>query len=349
MPTYPTEPKAYARWLMKRLNEQSKGSHRQLYSLVESVNIALLHQVYQRTLEVEAAGGVMTGDGKRRRTIGGVFFFLVRKAIPPELVEKIFLQPWDVAHQERRDERQQELKWSERCNLITRIQQQGTIDDMKVTLTGRPGDVIQSGNTMVMQMTHTLEYKHMKFPIGTPEAVLPPVVYTVYIAEKMWKKVEPELANPDNHLTFTGVCQFDTETQTMTVIAEAVKVEKVWQPTEQSTLEVSPEKKVVETPKPAKTKKLVEASEAAPKVKKLVEPKKPAATITVKPLPSLKLPQGVPADVAAKAQELHAAIGKFHEKIANLNASKQTAGIKMTERLLQNTQKQLEKLLSPYK
>jgi hypothetical protein len=338
MPSHPTEPKAYARWLIKRLNEQGKGAHRQIYGLVENADIALLHQVYQRTLEVEAAGGLMTPDGRRRRTIGGVFFFLVREALPSEVVEKIFLKSWDAIHQQRRQLRDQELNWSQRHNMLNHIQQQGTIDNMKVTLTGRPGDAVQSGNTMVMQLTHTLEYKHLKFPIGTPEATFSPVVYTVYLAEKLWKKVEAELANPDNLLTFIGVCQFDAETQTMAVLAEHVQVEKAWQPKDDSTPATKPEKKA---------KQSVTPSEAVPKAKKPAEPKQ--AKQSTAPVPSLKVPDSVPADVAAKAQDLHAAIGKFHEKIANLKAANQTAGIKMTERLLENTKQQLEKLLSPYK
>jgi hypothetical protein len=346
--SYPTEPKEYVHWLIRRLREYNKNAHRQIFTLIENVEIDRVHEIYLRTLEVEKAGGLLTMDGERRRTIGGVFFVLVREMLPPELVDDVFLYSWGTAHQQRRQQREQELNWSERSSIIACIQQQGTIDEMKVTLTGRPDEVIQNGSTVILQMTHTLDYKHVKYPIGTPEAVLPPMVCTIYLAEKMWKKVEPELANSDKKLTVNGVCHFDPETQTMAVIVEDARIEKVKASKVPAT---SPDKEAAQAPQ--FTKKPVTATEPAPKTKKPVEPKRakqPALEVpAAKPLPSLKLPDNVPTDVAVKVQELHAAIGKFHEKIANLKAANQTAGIKMTERLLESTKQQLEKLLSPYK
>ncbi len=42
-----------------------------------------------RTLETERTGGLMLPDGSRRRTPGGVFFYLLRKSVAPKEGHKI--------------------------------------------------------------------------------------------------------------------------------------------------------------------------------------------------------------------------------------------------------------------
>ena len=56
-----------------------------LNRVAAALGIGEMQAVYQRTLEVEAAGGMLTVRGNRRRTPGGVFFFLVRQRRTAEL------------------------------------------------------------------------------------------------------------------------------------------------------------------------------------------------------------------------------------------------------------------------
>ena len=44
-------------------------------------------------LTVEANGGMRTQDGSRRRTKGGVFFYLVRGRVSPRERQQLFLRP----------------------------------------------------------------------------------------------------------------------------------------------------------------------------------------------------------------------------------------------------------------
>lgn len=44
----------------------------------------------QKTLEIEASGGMMTADGARRRSPGGVFFYIVRTGLPAEERKQIW-------------------------------------------------------------------------------------------------------------------------------------------------------------------------------------------------------------------------------------------------------------------
>src|SRR5687768_7301692 len=63
--------------------------------LVENV-IKVLGQaradaLLQQTLEIEAAGGILTATGERRRTPGGVYLKLLKEQITPEEQERIFI------------------------------------------------------------------------------------------------------------------------------------------------------------------------------------------------------------------------------------------------------------------
>lgn len=293
-----------------------------------------LHAIYERTLEIENEGGLMTADGTRRRTFGGTFFYLARTMLPKDISDAVFQTPWGKDYSKRQKQREQTMDWSNRADNLTRTNEKGTIEDMRVTLTGNPDEIVKDGTTVIVQMCHHFDYNHKQFPIGTPEAVLPPVVYAVYMAEKMWKKVQKDLAKPNRVLHINGVCHFDAETQTMAVLAEHVKTEKMKKPVKRGESEEQEQK-----PKAEKKK-----SEPA----LLKEEAQPANEVPALPVTPLVLPDGVPDDVAIKAQELHTAITKFEEKIANIKAKKQTSGLKMTERLLKNAETQLATLLKPY-
>jgi hypothetical protein len=48
-----------------------------------------MQTLFQRTQEIEAAGGMLTVRGNRRRTPGGVYFFLVKEIMTPEQEEAV--------------------------------------------------------------------------------------------------------------------------------------------------------------------------------------------------------------------------------------------------------------------
>lgn len=49
-------------------------------------------ELLQTTLEIERHGGMLTLDGSRRRTRGGVFFYLARGRMTKEQRERVFPQ-----------------------------------------------------------------------------------------------------------------------------------------------------------------------------------------------------------------------------------------------------------------
>src|SRR5918997_7016950 len=72
------------------LGEKEPGPRAQVARVVRVLGIERAQALFEQTLEVEAAGGMMLPDGSRRRTPGGVFFKLVRDNASKEERSRIF-------------------------------------------------------------------------------------------------------------------------------------------------------------------------------------------------------------------------------------------------------------------
>lgn len=69
-------------------------------------------KLFNRVLEIENGGGLMTGNGLRRRTAGGVFFHLVKtdSIISKDQKELIFGIEQTLAAERRKVSKKQKLK-----------------------------------------------------------------------------------------------------------------------------------------------------------------------------------------------------------------------------------------------
>ena len=76
--------------IIKALKENNKKAHGQIYRLVECCGPQVAEELLKDALELEQQGGLMTLDGKRRRTIGGVFFHLAKLCVPRKYKQDIF-------------------------------------------------------------------------------------------------------------------------------------------------------------------------------------------------------------------------------------------------------------------
>jgi phosphorylated adapter RNA export protein len=84
------------------VHNPDKALIKHIAETLQEVNLLLIKKVVdvigperakeflQKTLEVEAAGGLMLPDSSRRRTPGGVFFYTVRRNIPQEEQQRIW-------------------------------------------------------------------------------------------------------------------------------------------------------------------------------------------------------------------------------------------------------------------
>jgi hypothetical protein len=169
-------------------------------------------------LKVEAEGGMLTDDGTRRRTLGGVFFKLVKSQTTSKERGKIFgarqsappVPPitWD----ESKDISNEALK-----------SPQGEVFVVKITVIGRPGRIIEKNNVVITSMQNS---KMPNLPKGLPKPPADPTVYVIYMAGKQWEKVKDSIAkNSADELIIEGFPMFDKrigQSGAMTIYAQNV-------------------------------------------------------------------------------------------------------------------------------
>ena len=105
------------------------------------------------TLEREAAGGMLTKDGTRRRTPGGTFFQLTREQVTPRERARLFPRAAGKAPQ-RPPQAPTALTWEEAHAIGQTLATQppGEARTMKLTLIGRPGKVDVRPTCVVFRM-----------------------------------------------------------------------------------------------------------------------------------------------------------------------------------------------------
>jgi hypothetical protein len=169
----------------------------------------------RETLEVEAGGGMLVRDGSRRRTPGGTFLNLVRGRVPyktrvriwPHLKQpekkKIEPQPWEVYRELAPED----------------AQQPGEAMTVKITLTGRPGRIVEKDYLVLTTMQNT---KAPSLPKGLPEPPAEPTTYVVYIAGKQWRKVAGAIQDPQDRLILEGYPVLDKRLGAVAVFATSV-------------------------------------------------------------------------------------------------------------------------------
>ena len=72
-----------------QLGETEPSPRKQLKRAVRILGPAQVQALLDRTLDIERSGGLMLPDGSRRRTPGGVFFYLIRTTVTPKEAYKI--------------------------------------------------------------------------------------------------------------------------------------------------------------------------------------------------------------------------------------------------------------------
>lgn len=188
----------------------SERNTAEVRSVVTALGADRARELVRQALEVEAQGGMMTANGKRRRTPGGIFFHLVRASITPEERKAIF--PAGRNPKKKRKKRSTSdpsptapvMTWEDAKQLIAQaIKSTGEARTVKLTLIGRPLKVIQQKDCVVVSMKG-------REPKTLPKG-LPPVpegsaiTWAVFIVNKQWNKVRESIENnPSDALIIEG-------------------------------------------------------------------------------------------------------------------------------------------------
>jgi hypothetical protein len=179
-----------------KLAEVLKESNRPLLSQVLRIlGPDRTSTVLIETLQCEAAGGMLTNAGDRRRTPGGVFFQLVRQQARPHERRRLFPQHAPQHHQRpastQPHAQPQAPTWDELQAVITTLPQgEATV---KLTLIGRPEvSAIQTRPTYVAFRMQGTEPGSL--PKGLPPVpAQQPITWLVVIAMRQWSRVQESL------------------------------------------------------------------------------------------------------------------------------------------------------------
>jgi PHAX RNA-binding domain len=156
------------------------------------------------TLTCETSGGMLTKDGTRRRTPGGVFFQLVKERATPQERRRLFPQPAPQPGQGQ-PQAPAGLTWDQVPIIIQILTTHpaGEARTMKLTLIGRPGKVETRGQAVVFRLQGK--------PPGSLPRGLPPLPHTpgltwnVLVALRQWNRVKDSLAaNQADQLIIEG-------------------------------------------------------------------------------------------------------------------------------------------------
>src|SRR5258706_1799957 len=150
-----------------------------------------------KTVEITETGGMPTHNKKRRRTPGGVFFYLVYGVIPkPAALQRRFDRPTTLVP-----------TW-EAVQKATRklIDEPKGVAKVKGVVIGRPGKIRRVEDTFITTIEHIIKGP---FPKGLPPLPVASTIYTVYMASKQWKRVKEAISNPDDVLIVEGTAFFD--------------------------------------------------------------------------------------------------------------------------------------------
>jgi hypothetical protein len=82
--------KDFVQELAEKLGETEPYAVQKIALLVKLAGEDFTKSLVEESLQIDANGGQMTLDGSRRRTLGGVFFYLAKGKLPKELKHRIF-------------------------------------------------------------------------------------------------------------------------------------------------------------------------------------------------------------------------------------------------------------------
>lgn len=213
-----------------QLQETHPPAILQIRRIIEQIGIEATYIHLQKTLEVEAQGGMLTANKKERRTPGGTFFYIVRGQLTREQLKILWPRAKQPAHPPSNDNANRKAKstrphptlpWNERETLAApALREKGTATTVKITLVGRPGKVIERNDAVIITLTGP---KPPALPKGLP--VLPAdavTVYLVYIASKQWNKIAAAIQNPEDKLIIEGYPFMDAKLQVIGVLTQNV-------------------------------------------------------------------------------------------------------------------------------
>jgi len=108
----------------EQLNETDNMPVSQINRMVRFAGRAFVETLLDETLQIEANGGMMTSDGSRRRTVGGIFFYLARQRLSYKMQRAIY-----YVQNKPDNKRKKKVDDSEHAPAAAPITDQETLDE----------------------------------------------------------------------------------------------------------------------------------------------------------------------------------------------------------------------------
>lgn len=212
-----------ARLIAGGLGETGDLQQRQIRHIVWALGRKQALALAEQAVQIDANEGMMVPDGSRRRTVGGIFFYLAYTYGKPEegkQIRKLF-RP---APQTRKPSTPP-FVWDDRIELIKQLlEKKGQIRTVKITLVGKLGKYAEKGSFVAAVMQSSTV---PSLPKGLPAPQPTKTNYVVYIAAKQWQKVADTVNDPEDILIVEGFPQSDSRTGAISVFTTSVTTKKL--------------------------------------------------------------------------------------------------------------------------
>lgn len=308
--------------IAKRLQEKESKPIGQIRKIFEICGEEFANLMVDNAVLLYQNEGILTQQGDRKRTLGGVFFYLVRGSIPTDLSEEIFPQKSKRNAQER-------LTWGKQHKYVQKALKQklGEVKDVNITVSGVPQHIefLKDKDLVMVALTDRVE-SYQSFPHGVIQPPTEPVKFFVYIGMKQWKKKAGTLftKDPEAVLTVEGAFYPDLENGVVAVFGRNIQTESG--------------KKAQ-----ARQEKVRENQERhAENEKKMKEAKQKR----IEKRPETKVSSDIPEPYASKLRPLYGARNLFKKRLADIEAMppEKQAGLQTTKMMLERTEKQIAEL-----
>jgi hypothetical protein len=202
----------------EQLGETGTGPREQIRRAFEVVGPEAVQAALEEAQRIEAAGGLMLKDGSRRRTPGGVFFYVLRQRVSREEWHRI--QPEaPKAPAPPQPPPPQPLAWEERAELVqAALARPGTAGFARLTVVGRPQEVKPREGFVVVSLEGGERVPPL--PHGLPKVPSLRTTYKVAIADHQWRALAPALNNPEDVLIAEGFAFLNVKTGSVIVLAQ---------------------------------------------------------------------------------------------------------------------------------
>ncbi|MFZ4814752.1 MAG: hypothetical protein ACOYL5_09460 [Phototrophicaceae bacterium] len=314
-----------AQSIAEQLNETEYGPRGQIHGCLIVCGVEFTQIMLEFALLLEAEGGMLTADGSRKRTLGGIFFYMARGALPADQRGDIFPAfSWKQFDENHRDPI---WLWDERttefAHLLTAENKVGKATDVRIILRGRPELIETRDDTMIMVLEQAPNDR-FTVPRGVPIPT-DPTRYMVYADTKQWKKgVGDKLkGNQEAMAQIEGLVTLDQKLGVIAVMMTSVKV-------------------VIEKPLPTPEEKAAAKAAKAPQTEIL---QTPADEQTDGDMPDLS---AYPKEFADKLRALYGSRRMFKRRLIDLEKlpPDKQAGLKSTQMMLERVEKQISDMIS---